>query len=140
MSQMHARPTPGRTEQTAGTTRLVAVSGEIDLFTAPLLAIRLDDLTAVSRPDLVVDLRPVSFVDCSGLGVLCRARVRARARGGRMRLVSTSACFLRLLRATGLGGAFEVLPRPPETVEPLVVDLGSASLQGTAAPVLVPWA
>ncbi|WP_327087529.1 STAS domain-containing protein [Streptomyces viridochromogenes] len=62
------------------------------------------------RPDLVVDLRPVSFIDCSGLGVLCRTRNRVLARRGRLRLVIGSSRVLRILRAAGLGGVFEVHP------------------------------
>ncbi|WP_340384408.1 hypothetical protein U5640_41625 [Streptomyces sp. SS7] len=53
---------------------------------------RLDALTAGPRPDLVLDLRPVSFIDCAGLGVLW---------------------FLRILRCTGLAGAFGIHPRRP---------------------------
>ncbi|WP_330234929.1 STAS domain-containing protein [Streptomyces sp. NBC_00566] len=53
-------------------------------------------------------LRPVRFIDRTGLGVLCRARNRAEARRGRLRLRSESEAFLRLLRATGLRDSFEV--------------------------------
>ncbi|MEW2515302.1 STAS domain-containing protein [Streptomyces sp. NPDC046870] len=90
---------------------VVALRGEIDLLTAPALAARLDALTARPRPDLVLDLRPTEFIDCAGLGVLCRARNRVLTRGGRLRLVTDSARFLRMLRVTGLAGVFEVGPR-----------------------------
>ncbi|WP_445281594.1 STAS domain-containing protein [Streptomyces sp. DSM 118148] len=56
----------------------------------------------------MLDLRPATFIDCAGLGVLCRARNRALARRGRMRLVAESTSFTRLLRLSGLGGVFEV--------------------------------
>ncbi|MGW2460456.1 STAS domain-containing protein [Streptomyces sp. NPDC001761] len=92
---------------------VLALRGEIDLLTAPALSARLDALTARPRPDLVLDLRPTEFIDCAGLGVLCRARNRVLARGGRLRLVTDSARFLRLLRVTGLGDVFEVHPRLP---------------------------
>ncbi|MGJ3558392.1 STAS domain-containing protein [Streptomyces sp. INA 01156] len=38
-----------------------------------VLSRRLDTLADRAFPDLVLDLRAVSFIDCSGLGVLCRA-------------------------------------------------------------------
>ncbi|MGW2648905.1 STAS domain-containing protein [Streptomyces sp. NPDC001393] len=92
---------------------VVVLHGEIDLLTAPALSRRLDALTACSRPDLVLDLRPVTFIDCAGLGVLCRARNRTSARQGRLRLITESAGFRRILRVTGLGDVFEVHTRLP---------------------------
>lgn len=92
---------------------VVALYGEIDVLTVGVLAERLDALTAHPNPDLVVDLRHVTFIDCAGLGVLCRTRNRALARQGRLRLVTDSSAFLRLLRATGLRGVFEIQPHLP---------------------------
>ncbi|MFF7313501.1 anti-sigma factor antagonist [Streptomyces sp. NPDC008137] len=112
MSETTSRAaTPHRAVRTA---RVVTLRGEIDLLTAPALRARLDSLTAAPGPDLVLDLRNVSFIDCSGLGVLCRARNRVLARQGRLLMVSESAGFRRVLRLTGLAGVFEVLPDLPE--------------------------
>jgi anti-sigma B factor antagonist len=113
MSEKHARPATSQPERTVDGTTIVALHGEIDLVTAIPLAARLDALTSAPCPDLVLDLRTVSFIDCAGLGVLCRTLNRVRARHGRLRLVTGSGRFLRLLRAVGLGGAFEVHPRLP---------------------------
>ncbi|AKN70779.1 hypothetical protein QR97_14010 [Streptomyces sp. PBH53] len=104
---------PSAPAPAAGPT-VLALPGEIDLATVPALSARLDALTARPRPDLVLDLRPTEFIDCAGLGVLCRARNRVLARRGRLRLVTDSARFLRMLRVTGLGGVFEVQPRLPD--------------------------
>ncbi|MFE5402508.1 STAS domain-containing protein [Streptomyces sp. NPDC056580] len=98
------RPAPSE----GGGTTVVALDGEIDVLSVDALAQRLDALTAGPRPDLVLDLRPATFIDCAGLGVLCRARNRALARRGRLRLVAESTSFTRLLRLSGLGGVFEV--------------------------------
>ncbi|MFJ4948357.1 STAS domain-containing protein [Streptomyces sp. NPDC088760] len=103
---------------------VLPLHGAIDLLTAPALSARLDGLTAHPCPDLVLDLRPTEFIDCTGLGVLCRARNRVLARRGRLRLVTDSARFLRMLRATGLWGVFEVQPRLP----------GSPATAGTYGP------
>ncbi|MGW3944334.1 STAS domain-containing protein, partial [Streptomyces phaeochromogenes] len=96
--------------------------GGIDLYlrgaahpaTVPSLSASLDTLTAHGQPGLILDLRRVSFIDCAGLGVLCRARNRTLARQGRLRLVSDSGRFLRVLRHAGLSGVFEVHPHLPE--------------------------
>ncbi|WP_031106994.1 STAS domain-containing protein [Streptomyces sp. NRRL S-146] len=97
----------------AGTAHVVTLRGELDLLAAPALRARLDMLTAGPRPDLVLDLRPVSFIDCTGLGVLCRVRNRVSARQGRLRLVTDSTSLRRVLRHTGMAGVFELLPGMP---------------------------
>ncbi|WP_262056828.1 STAS domain-containing protein [Streptomyces sp. STR69] len=100
-----------------GTFTVVEVSGEIDMATAGLVVEHLDAATAVEEPDVLVDLRPVEFLDCSGLRVLCRAERRARERGGRLRIVSDGPRIDRLLRASGLSGRFpplRVMPSRPE--------------------------
>ncbi|MDL2074923.1 STAS domain-containing protein [Streptomyces sp. GXMU-J15] len=108
-------PLPDHAEPQAD---VVALRGELDLLAAPSLTARLDALTARPVPDLVLDLRDVTFIDCTGLGVLCRARARALARHGRLRLVSDSPRLLRLLRATGLLGVFELYPRLSDALAP----------------------
>ncbi|WP_051814740.1 STAS domain-containing protein [Streptomyces iakyrus] len=111
MSETTSRSIPHRT---AGKAHVVTLRGEIDLLTAPALRAHLDSLTAGPGPDLVLDLRRVSFIDCSGLGVLCRARNRVLARHGRLRLVTDSVFLRRVLWHAGLAGVFEVLPGLPE--------------------------
>ncbi|ARP73370.1 anti-sigma factor antagonist [Streptomyces pluripotens] len=104
------------TERAVGGTTVVELRGEIDILTALSLAARLDDLTAVVCPDLVVDLRSVSFIDCAGLGLLCRARNRAMERHGRLRLVTEGSRFLRVLHGAGLDGVFERYDRLSEAL------------------------
>ncbi|MFE3638601.1 STAS domain-containing protein [Streptomyces sp. NPDC059168] len=114
MSENRTTPAPARALREADGATVVAVSGEIDLVSADALTARLDTLTAGPRPDLVLDLRPATFIDCAGLSVLCRARNRTLARRGRLRLVADdSTGLLRMLRLTGLGGVFEVHSRLP---------------------------
>ncbi|EFL35758.1 anti-sigma-B factor antagonist [Streptomyces viridochromogenes DSM 40736] len=115
---MYDSPGGSATRPAERTARVVTLHDEIDLLTAPALRERLDLLTAGPRPDLVLDLRPVSFIDCAGLGVLCRARNRVLARRGRLRLVTDSGFLRRVLRHAGLAGVFEVLPgMPPQPRE-----------------------
>ncbi|WEH13905.1 STAS domain-containing protein [Streptomyces sp. VNUA24] len=93
---------------------VVVVTGEIDVASADLLA---EHLTAAvggpGAPDVLVDLREVAFLDCSGLRVLCRAEATARAGGGRLRLVCDQPRMHRLLRAARLLGRFPPLADLP---------------------------
>ncbi|MFJ7333192.1 STAS domain-containing protein [Streptomyces sp. NPDC101110] len=113
---MHDDPGTSAPPPRKHTTRVVTLHGELDLLTAPVLRADLDRATADPCPDLVLDLRPVSFIDCAGLGVLCRVRNRVRARRGRLRLVIGGTSLPRLLRHSGLAGVFEVLPGMPAGV------------------------
>ncbi|GAA3836638.1 STAS domain-containing protein [Streptomyces phyllanthi] len=102
----------------AGSYTVVEVSGEIDMATAGFVDEHLDTATAAPEPDVLVDLRGVTFFDCSGLRVLCRAESRARARGGRLRIVSDQPCMRTLLRAAGLLSRFPPLAEPPAELPP----------------------
>ncbi|MER6084718.1 STAS domain-containing protein [Streptomyces sp. NPDC001833] len=122
MADNHPRSATYRTTRTDGGTTVVTLLGDLDLLAVPVLCAALDHLTSGTEPDLVLDLSPVSFIDCTGLGLLCRARNRVRYRVGRLRLVTPEDDFRRLLRTTGLGDAFELYPGLPE------------ALAGTGAP------
>ncbi|MDX3580820.1 anti-sigma factor antagonist [Streptomyces europaeiscabiei] len=98
---------------------VIEVSGEIDVASAGLVAEHLTAATTGSaEPDVLVDLRHVSFFDCSGLRVLCRAEAAAAASGGRLRLVSDQPRMHRLLRAARLLGRFPPLPDLPPVPPP----------------------
>ncbi|WP_269858255.1 STAS domain-containing protein [Streptomyces sp. RPT161] len=95
-------------EWAVGRVLVVELHGEVDFVSAGATKACLDRLTARRRPLLLMDLRPVTFIDCAGLGVLCRARRRVRARGGRLALVIDDPRVLRTLSLAGLSRAFEV--------------------------------
>jgi anti-sigma B factor antagonist len=67
-------------ERTDSGLTVLAITGEHDLSTAPMLRQRLDGLIADGAP-IVVDLSPATFVDSSILGVILDARRRAEAGG-----------------------------------------------------------
>lgn len=130
MTENRTRSTPYRAQRVVDGTTIVTLHGEIDILTAAPLSAGLDDLTAGPRPDLLLDLRPVSFIDCAGLGVLCRARNRAQAQNGRLRLVTDSAHVRRILRRTGLTSLFAIHPQWPEDVA-RALDTELADLPGS---------
>ncbi|KPI06319.1 MULTISPECIES: anti-sigma factor antagonist [Streptomyces] len=76
--------------------------GEIDIVAALEITPYLDAVTGHPEPQIVIDLRPVEFFDCSGLRLLYRARSRVLDRGGRLHLVCTRPLTLRVLKVTGL--------------------------------------
>ena len=86
---------------------VVHADGEVDIATAPLLGRALEAGLTGGRPTVVVDMRQISFVDCTGIGLLTAARCRARAQGTRLRILagralSRTAALLELTVALGL--------------------------------------
>ena len=81
---------------------LVRMPPEVDLATAP--ALRDELLVALNRGGvhLVVDARPVTFMDSSGVNALVRARERATALDGSLHVVTSSPGVRRVLEITGL--------------------------------------
>ncbi|MFK4187100.1 STAS domain-containing protein [Streptomyces sparsogenes] len=118
------------TERTVGGTTVVELHGEIDIVAAHSLTVCLDGLTASPHPDLVVDLRAVSFIDSAGLTPLCRARNRITRRHGRLRLVADSDRVLRVMSGAGLSDVFEIHDRLPEA---LAVAASEGPLLGAAS-------
>ncbi|MEU8822726.1 STAS domain-containing protein [Streptomyces sp. NPDC048636] len=103
------RPAFGVRVRVLGGVTVAEVAGELDIFAAGRIAARLESLAQVRCPDLVLDLRKVTFLDCAGLSLMCRLRNRVQEREGRLRLVIDDPRFLRLLRMVRLEDAFEVL-------------------------------
>ncbi|MCX5563366.1 anti-sigma factor antagonist [Streptomyces sp. NBC_00038] len=81
---------------------VLELHGEIDILAAVEITPLLDSATSGPAPQIVIDLRPVEFFDCSGLRLLYRARRRVLARDGRLHLVCTQPLILRILKVTGL--------------------------------------
>jgi len=87
---------------------VLAVVGEIDVYTAPSLREQLVDLSQRGSTSAVVDLSGVSFVDSTGLGVLVSGLKRFREAGGNLPLVVTQPQILKVLEITGLSAVFMV--------------------------------
>jgi anti-anti-sigma factor len=87
---------------------LVAVTGEIDVATAPDLGRTLSELVEEGRNELTVDLAGVAFIDASGIGTLVGAARRARLAGGSVILRTPSGAVRRMLVLAGLDGSLRV--------------------------------
>ncbi|MEU4964632.1 STAS domain-containing protein [Streptomyces smyrnaeus] len=91
---------------------VVELQGEIDLAVVLDTTPQLYALTTAPAPQLVADLRPVTFIDCSGLALLVDIRSRVLASGGRFTMVCADPRVLRLLRITGLDEVLTPVPSP----------------------------
>lgn len=96
------------TSRQEGARTVVSVTGEIDVYTAPSLRERLNDLVASGNYDLVVDMQGVEFLDSTGLGVLVGGLKRVRSHDGTLRLVCSQEKILKVFRITGLTKVFPI--------------------------------
>jgi anti-sigma B factor antagonist len=94
----------------AGDCAVVQVTGEVDVYTAPMLRERIRELAASGAVHLIADLGPVDFLDSTGLGVLVGGLKRLREDGGSLALVITTPRLLRIFQITGLTKAFAIWP------------------------------
>src|ERR687895_611372 len=87
-------------------THVVAVSGEIDLFTAPEFKQRMSAPIDAGRSNLVVDLSGTTFIDSSSLGVLIGAHRRLKLRGGSLVVVWLDSIVGTVARAADFDRGF----------------------------------
>ena len=108
------------TQEVGDGTFVVALTGEVDLYTAPELKAALLRLVAEGPSRIVVDLSGATFVDSTTLGVLLGAVKRLRLIGGELVLVCADLNIRRILSITLPDRAFtiydsleEALAEPP---------------------------
>jgi anti-anti-sigma factor len=95
------------TSYPSAATARVAVVGEVDLATTPMLRERLLRVLLDQRPELLdVDLAGVTLLDCIGLGVLVAVRNAAIRAGGQMRVSHPQPIVRQVLEVTRLLGMF----------------------------------
>jgi anti-sigma B factor antagonist len=88
-----------RTEARNGVAR-IAVTGELDMFTVPILTRELTQAEQNGTSAILLDLRHVSFVDSSGRRAFVQARDRAAMNGRRLVLIGVGPGTRRLLELT----------------------------------------
>jgi anti-anti-sigma factor len=98
---------------------VLAVSGELDLATSPLLEAQLDLVNA--QPDtgpVILDLTELEFMDSTGLSILVKAHQRALQAGREFGVIRGRPQVDRLLSLTGVGDRMPVA----DTLEALLRD------------------
>jgi anti-sigma B factor antagonist len=89
---------------------IVTVHGELDVVTTPVLRERLKALIADGVRRLVVDLRPVDFIDSVALAALLHAK-RELGEGGAMAVVVDPESYTHLiLEVAGLPDCLGAVP------------------------------
>lgn len=119
------------TVSSAGADKVVHVSGDLDLSTAPRLAEALRWFSHADTGELFVDTAELTFCDCAGLSELLAAAQRRQAQGGRLVLTNVAPILQRLSHLLGLDAALGLMPVHHSTTRnastPNRVDLAPAA-------------
>jgi anti-sigma B factor antagonist len=114
--ETHTQPMHLESIAGGGDCAVLQVAGEIDVYTAPLLRERVIQLVDDGARHIIADLRGVTFLDSTGLGVLVGSLKRLRSHGGSLRVVINADRILRIFRITGLVNVFALHSSAQEAV------------------------
>ena len=112
-----------KTEQLGDNSYVIALAGEVDLYTAPEFKQQLLDVIAKGAKEVVVDFSGTTFIDSTTLGVLVGGVKRLRTNEGQLSLVCSDRNITKIFEITGLDRVFTIY----ESREEAVSNLGSAT-------------
>jgi anti-sigma B factor antagonist len=108
-----------KTEQVSDNTTVIALSGEVDLYTAPEFKQQLLETIGQGTKEVVVDLSDTTFIDSTTLGVLVGGVKRLRPEGGRLSLVCSDRNITKIFEITGLDKVFPIYESRDEALQSL---------------------
>jgi anti-sigma B factor antagonist len=97
-----------KTEQAGDHAYVIALSGEVDLYTAPEFKQQLLEVIGQGAKHVVVDLSDTTFIDSTTLGVLVGGVKRLRPAGGQLSLVCSDRNITKIFEITGLNKVFPI--------------------------------
>ena len=117
-------------EEVDAETHVIALGGEVDLYTAPEFKERMVKVIEEGKKRVVVDLSEATFIDSTTLGVLVGGVKRLRPSGGSLALVCTDQNIQKIFEITGLDRVFPI----HKSREEALASVGGASVPpgGTA--------
>lgn len=81
---------------------VLALSGELDMDSAPVLRERIAGLVATGWHQILLDLAELSFCDSAGLSAFIQGDRACAARGGWLRLTGATGHVARVIELSGL--------------------------------------
>ncbi len=93
---------------------IVALHGELDLASAPLLANTIESPETDGARLVVLDMEDLEFIDSTGLRIVLAAHTRAQERGQELVLTRIGQQVQRLLTITRVGEHLRIVDSPEE--------------------------
>ena len=97
-----------QTEPVDDSTYVIALAGEVDLYTAPEFKQQLLDVIAKGGKEVIVDFSDTTFIDSTTLGVLVGGVKRLRTNDGQLSLVCSDRNITKIFEITGLDRVFTI--------------------------------
>jgi anti-sigma B factor antagonist len=97
-----------KTERLDDKSYVIALAGEVDLYTAPEFKQQLLDVIGQGAKDVVVDFSETTFIDSTTLGVLVGGVKRLRTNDGQLSLVCSDRNITKIFEITGLDRVFTI--------------------------------
>ena len=88
-------------EQIDDRTAVCRISGELDAYTAPELRDKLEEVMAAGRTWVIADLKQLTYLDSTGLGILVGTAKKCRQAGGDFAVASQRRNLLRIFQISG---------------------------------------
>lgn len=98
---------------------LIALFGEVDLYSAPELKKELFGAISDGAKEVIVDFSKATFIDSTTLGVLVAGVKRIRAKDGRLSLICSNRHITSVFDITGLNRSFPMYPTKAEAIAAL---------------------
>lgn len=95
---------------------ILELSGEVDVYTSPMVKDKLQALIESDRYRIVVNLKDVRYIDSTGLGILIGALKRVREHNGSVNLVITNPQTRKVFEITGLVKIFGIFDTEEQAV------------------------
>jgi anti-sigma B factor antagonist len=97
-----------KAERAADDVWVIALAGEVDLYTAPEFKQQLLDVIDEGASHVIVDLTDTTFIDSTTLGVLVGGIKRLRPKGGQLSIVCSDRNINKIFEITGLNRVFSI--------------------------------
>src|SRR5919109_2907629 len=97
-----------KTERAGDDTFVIALKGEVDLYTAPEFKQQLLEVIGQGAKHVVVDFSDTTFIDSTTLGVLVGGVKRLRPAGGQLSLGCSDRNITKIFEITGLNKVFPI--------------------------------
>jgi anti-sigma B factor antagonist len=97
-----------KTDQLDGDSYVIALSGEVDLYTAPEFKQQLLEVIGQGSKEVIVDFSDTTFIDSTTLGVLVGGVKRLRSNEGQLSLVCSDRNITKIFEITGLDRVFTI--------------------------------
>jgi len=105
-----------KTEQLGDDAYVIALAGEVDLYTAPEFKQQLLEVIGQGGKQVIVDFTDTTFIDSTTLGVLVGGVKRLRTNEGQLSLVCSDRNITKIFEITGLDRVFTIYPTRVEAV------------------------